>query len=578
MDEQHNYDEQLTKSFRFQNRELLDNYVILAVTDTDGIMKHVSTNLCNVFGYKPSELIGKPYTFLIKKDSLISFDNTFKETQELKTMWKGDIKHASKTDETLWTDTIITPLFNDNKEHLGFIFASHDISKEKKLQKINEDNLLKKKHDKDVLDFMPSLSSAVLLKTSSGLHKILWIIAFTIIFLLLWSGFSQIDDIVKTEGKIVTTENIQKISSLNGGILKERFVNEGDNVKQGDKIVKISDADFKIDYEKNSLSQLALLAKLERLKAEASGESIQINEIVANINQQIMDNEVELYNANKKKLYSSIAILEEQLKQRKSDLNEAQKSLSVAKENKILLEQEMKIKKPLVEERIISQVDLLQLQRQLNDINSEIKSLQISIPSLRASIKEINESIQETAESYKLTAQDELTKVYEEIQKTKEDIDYLQQKLDDTIVLSPSDGVINKIAFKTKGEAISPGSIIAEIIPESKYLLAEVKVAPSDIGFLYLGQPVRLKLRAYDFALYGAIEGEISYISADTLIDDKDQKKEIYIVHIKSDKTFVGDNPALAVKPGMSVDADILTGKKSILSYILKPIVKSLDK
>ena len=128
-------DEELSKSFRFQNRELLDNYVILAICDLDGIIKHVSTQLCSVFGYKPSELLNKSYEFLIKKEAVSTFKTQFKDVTLSKSLWKGDIQHASKKDEVLWMDTSIQPLFNDKKEHIGFVFASDDITKEKSSKK-----------------------------------------------------------------------------------------------------------------------------------------------------------------------------------------------------------------------------------------------------------------------------------------------------------------------------------------------------------------------------------------------------------------------------------------------------------
>ena len=575
MDEQ--YDEQLTRSFRFQNRELLDNYVILAVTNKDGIIKHVSTQLCNTFEYKPSEILNQPYTFLIKKDSITNFNNQFEDEKVLKTIWKGEVKHSSKRDITIWTDTVITPLFNDDNEHIGFILASQDITKEKTLKRINEENLLKKKHDRVVLDFMPSLSSAVLLRTPSGLHKVLWLITFTILFLLTWSYFSKIDDIVKTQGKIITTTNIQTISSLNGGVLKESFVKEGDHVKRGDLLFKLSDLDYKKDFEKNRFNQMALLAKIERLKAQADGKPVETNSDVYEFNSAIMQNEIELYNTNEKKFKASIHVLEEQLTQRKNDLADAYKNLEINESNYELIENEMKIKKPLVEEMIISKVELLDLERKRNDTVAELKKIKGSIPTLKSVINEIKKSIEETTQTYRSSSRDELVVAYNDLNQVQEDIKFLSEKITETLIKSPNDGVVNKINTKTKGEAVSPGGVIAEIIPESKYTLAEVKIDPADIGFLYVGQAVRLKLKPYDFSLYGAVDGEINYISADTLKDETDEKKEVYIVHIKADTKYLNDNKKLEIKPGMSVDADIITGKKSILDYILKPIVRSLE-
>lgn len=577
MEEKKGFDDQLRKSFKFQNRELLDNYVMLALTDKDGTIKHVSTSLCNVFDYKPSELIDKPYTLLIKKDSIINFNNHFKEASSLKTVWKGEVKHSSFSDSVIWTDTIITPLFDDNKEHIGFIITSNDITKEKILKKVNEENLLKKKYDKSTLEFMSSFSSAILLKTSSSLHKVLWLISFTLLFLLTWSYFSEIDDIVKTNGKVITSTNIQTISSLEGGILKESFIKEGDKVKKGEVLFNLSDVNFKSEIEKNRYNLNTFLAKAQRLKAQAENTEIKVNKEVIKYDPEIMENEIQLFKINEKKYQAAINILKEQLSQRKNDLKDAYKNLKITENNFALIQKEMKIKMPLVEERIISKVELLDLQRKKNDVDAELKTLKGSIPTLKSSIKEIERSIDETKEDYRSKAKDELLVVYNDIKTVKEDLKYLEEKLTETIIKSPDDGIIKKISVKTKGEAVSPGTIMAQIVPDSKYMLAEIKVDPADIGFLYEGQEVRIKLRPYDFSLYGSVKGEISYISADTLIDEKDPEKENYIVHIKAETKFLNNNKKLEIKPGMTVDADILIGKKTILSYILKPIVRSLD-
>ena len=569
-------DQKLKKSFTFQNRELLDSYVIIAVTDINGVLKHVSTNLCNVFKYKPSQLLNKPYTFLIKKDSIALFENQFNDARNLKITWKGELKHSSRIDDTIWTDTVISPLFED-KEHIGFILTSNDITKEKVLKKVNEENLLKKKYDKTTLDFMPSISSAVLLKTSSGLHKVLWLITFTIIFLLSWSYFSKIDDIVKSQGKVITTTNIQTISALDGNILRESYVKEGDKVKKGEILFKLSDTNFKTDFEKDKHNKYALLAKMQRLEAQAEDKKIVINEEVVKFNKTIMDNEVNLFEANERQFKASVNVLKEQLIQRKNDLSDAYKNLKIAKNSYQLIKKEMKIKIPLVEERIISKVELFDLQKRENDVEAEMKKFKGSIPTIKSSIKEINKGIEQTTEEYRSKSKDELIVVFNDLKQLDEDLKYLDEKITDTIIKSPSNGIIKQITVSTKGEAVSPGTVLAKIVPETKHMLAEIKVSPTDIGFLYVGQKVRLKFRPYDFSLYGALDSEISYISADTLQDEKDPSIEHYIVHIKADSKFLDDNKKLEIKPGMTVDADILIGKKTILSYILKPIVKSLD-
>ncbi|PRM92431.1 hemolysin secretion protein D [Arcobacter cryaerophilus gv. occultus] len=568
--------DKLTKSFRFQNRELLDNYVILAITDKNGIINHVSTNLCKIFLYKSSELLDKPYSFLISKDSIKTFEIQFNDAKDNKSIWKGEIKHSSSTDNIIWTDTIITPLFDDENELVGFILASNDITQEKRLKKINEENLLKKKYDNSILEFMPSISAAVLLKNASSLHKILWIICFTVIISLLWAYFSKVDDIVKTTGKIITTTNIQTISTIYSGRLEEIFVKEGSYVNEGDTLLKISTEDVKSDYEKKQLEKLSTLAKIVRVNAEANMQNLVPDEYILEKNRELMNNEIVLFESNLSKLNTSINILNEQIKQKENELKENEAKLIILRNSHLLLTKEIDIKKVLVHDKIISEVDFLQLKRRYNDTDLELKNTQSMIPILNSSIAELYENIEDAKEKYKNDAKNQIVESYSKLQTIEEEINLLNDKIENSTIKSPRNGTVNIITVKTKGEAISPGKILLEIIPETDYVIAEAKVSPSKIGFLYVGIPVRLKLHAYDFSLYGGLDGEVSYISADTIFDEN-TKEENYTIHIKSNQKYVGDNKNLAIRPGMTLDADIITGKKTILDYILRPVLKTLQ-
>ncbi|MDD2896972.1 MAG: HlyD family type I secretion periplasmic adaptor subunit [Aliarcobacter sp.] len=571
-----NDEEKLVKSFRFQNRELLDNYVILATTDINGIIKHVSTNLCKIFAYKSSELLEKPYSFLISKDSIRTFEIQFEDAKVNKSIWKGEMKHSSSKDNVIWTDTIITPLFDDHHELVGFILASSDITQEKRLKKINEENLLKKKYDESILEFMPSLSAAVLLKNASGLHKVLWIITLTVLLSLIWAYFSKVDDIVKTSGKIITTTNVQTISTIYSGRLEAIYVKEGDFVKEGDILFQMSTDDARSDFEKKQLEKLAAQAKINRLNAEANMQEIVIDQNILNLEPSLMNNEIILFESNRSKLNTTINILKEQIKQKENELKENEDKLLISKNNHQLLSKEIDIKKILVQDRIISEVDFLQLKRRYNDVDLDLKKTTTMIPTIKSAIKELYENIEDAKGKYRNDAKNEIVTVYSGLQKVDEEINLLKDKIDNSSIKAPNNGTINIITIKTKGEAISPGKILMEITPETEYVLAEAKVTPSEIGFLYEGIPVRLKLHAFDFSLYGGLMGEISYISSDTILDEN-TKEEQYIIHIKSLQKHVGDNEKLIIRAGMTLDADIIIGKRTILDYILKPVLKTLQ-
>lgn len=576
MNNQLSKDEALTKSFRFQNRELLDNYVVLAVTDTKGAIQHVSTNLCRIFSYKPSELIDKSYHILISKDSLKSFETQFNDANITKATYKGEIKHSSSSGNVIWTDTIIEPLFDDDKNHIGFIFASNDITQEKRLKKINEENLLQKNYDSSILDFMPNVSAAVLLRTSSSLHKILWIIFMGVLVFLIWAYFSKIDDIVKTNGKIVTTSNIQNISSLEGGVLKNIYVNEGDYVKKGDLILQISDIAYKSEYDKKFYELMSLTAKIERLQAQVQDRQIKPIKKVVAFDKNIMKNEINFFNTSKQKLKIEKDILKEQLIQKQNELKDSQEKLDILRKNHTILKDELEDKRSLVKSRIISKSEFLKLQREFNDIDIELKNTIGSIPTLKSKIKELTTTINEAKLKFMNDSENELIEIYSKKHALNEELNSLEDKIKRASIKAPSNGLVKKINIETIGEAISPGVVILEIVPDSDFVLAEVQVKPSDIGFLYIGQPVKIKLRAYDFSLYGGVMGEIKYISPDTILDPA-TNEEYYIVNIKSKVKYVDNNENLKIKAGMTVDADIITGKKTILEFILKPVIKTLQ-
>lgn len=369
---------------------------------------------------------------------------------------------------------------------------------------------------------------------------------------------------------------MQTISTIYAGRLEEIFVKEGDVVKQGDVLFKMSSEDSKSEFEKKQLEKLTSQAKINRLTAEANMQDILIDQNIIEKHPSLMNNEIMLFESNKSKLDTSIKILKEQIKQKENELKENEEKLVISKNNHLLLAKEIDIKKTLVSDRIISEVDFLQLKRRYNDADLDLKKTITTIPSIKSSIKELYENIEDAKEKYKNDAKNELVNVYAELQKVEEEINLLKDKIENSTIKAPNNGIVNVITVKTKGEAISPGKILMEITPETEFVLAEAKVAPSEIGFLYEGIPVRMKLQAFDFSLYGGLKGEISYISSDTIMDEN-TKEEQYIIHIKSSQKHVGDNKNLIIRPGMTLDADIIVGKRTILDYVLRPVLKTLQ-
>jgi len=244
------------------------------------------------------------------------------------------------------------------------------------------------------------------------------------------------------------------------------------------------------------------------------------------------------------------------------------------KQNYNLIMEEIKINKPLYKKGIISRVEYLKLVREANQISSDIKEKQLSVPKIKSQIKEATQKISEERLKFKNKSREEYNKISAEIERIVQKSSAIKDKVRRTLIKSPVDGIVKQIFTNTIGGVIKPGMDICEIVPSSKNLLIETKIKPSDIAFLFPNQEAMVKFTAYDFAIHGGLKGRVVNIGADTIVD-KDGNS-YYIVQIKTDKNYLGSNDKkLDIMVGMTTEVDILTGKKTILDYLLKPIIKA---
>lgn len=430
------------------------------------------------------------------------------------------------------------------------------------------------KYSEEDYEYMQSLSSAVLENTPKKIRVVLWFWILTIIALITWASYAQIDEIVRGQGKIIPSSENQMIQNLEGGIVKEILVSEGDFVKAGDTLIKIDNQKSKSTYESNYLKSLELKAKIIRLVAESNDKPLDISALDAEELADHLKLEQRLYDINKEHLLSKTNVLKEQLTQRKSSLNEAKTSIKYLKNELKLINEEVEMSKPLVAKGVRSKVDYLKLQREKNNIEKELKSVNNSIPRLKSAISEVKNKIIEAKKIFISDAQEELNKTSAELERVIANMNALKDQVDRTNVYAPTNGIVQKLFFNTIGGVIKPGADLVEIVPTEDTLLVEAKIKPADIAFLYSGQAAKVKVTAYDFAIYGGLNGEVVKISADTEVDRNENS--FYKVHIKTNKNYLEkDEHKLPIIPGMVVSVDILTGKKTIMDYILKPILRA---
>ena len=432
-----------------------------------------------------------------------------------------------------------------------------------------EKNLSKRDYE-----FMHSLSSAVLEVAPTRLRFVLYFWVIAILGFLIWANFALIDEIARGDGEIIPSGENQIVQNLEGGIVDEILVTEGQEVKKGEVLLKIDNTKSSSSYSSNAVKADALEAKIARLRAESKGQKFIVSKELIKKIPLLVENEKSLYETNKRQLNSKLSALRERLSQKRQELSEAQSQLKHLKSSHEMIATEVRMTEPMVRKGVRSKIDFLKLQREANEIESKYDATNKSIPRLRSAIKEVQNTIDETKYMFKGDAKIKRNEAVTELRSLRENSTALKDQVTRTVVKSPMNGVVQKLFVHTVGGVLKPGEDIMEIVPSDQNLLVEVKIKPSDIAFIYYGQKAIVKFSAYDFAIYGGLDGKVVYISADTIKDEKENV--FYRVQIKTDVNYLGDvDKKLKIIPGMTLNVDIITGQKSVLDYILKPILKT---
>lgn len=425
--------------------------------------------------------------------------------------------------------------------------------------------------------FFSSVNAALLEKSSLLPSVIIWIVILSVTWFIVWANFAQIDELTRGEGKVIPSSQTQIVQNLEGGIVSEIYVKEGEEVKKGQQLLKIQDVNFASSLRERKISIHELSAKRIRLEAEATGKEFTVDEVIKEaIPERFIEQERSLYVSNQEQLLNSLEILQLQLQQRQNELDEVKTTRSKLQQSYRLLLQEITLTEPLARKGIVSQIEFLKLKRQVSDIKGEINVIEITIPKINASIEEAKSKMTDMRLKFQNSAKQELNEVTAEISRIQESQDVFQDRVARTVVKSPVNGTIQKILVNTVGGVVKPGMELIEIIPSDDTLIIEAKIKPSDVAFLYPGQKAKVKFTAYDFLIYGGLEGEVIHISADTMRDQNEHN--YYLVRIRTKKNYLGPkDKSLKIKVGMIANIDIITGKKSIIDYILKPILRAKE-
>jgi len=430
------------------------------------------------------------------------------------------------------------------------------------------------KHD---LVYMQSLSAAVMQRSPKYLIFVVMIILFFVLSAVIWMSWASIDVVIRGSGKVIPASQIQLIQSLEGGIVSDILIKEGQLVEANQSLVKISDIAFVSSFEENRLLYFELLARSGRLTAESSNQDFIINEEVKLNAPRLLASEQSLFKSNKQQLSDTLNILAEQINQQQSVLQETLSKKRQLEKSLKLMKKEINIKLPLKKRGIISEVEFIQLQHREAEIEGDLDTINISLPRIESTIDEARFKKKKQSLDFSNTAKKELNEVNAEISRIKEAQTALKDRVKRTTLRSPVKGIVQRLYTNTIGGVVSPGSNVVEIVPQEDTLLIELKIKPADIASVSVGQHARLKFSAYDFAIHGSLQSELTFVSADTITNEEGES--YYLVRVKPVESFLGhEQEPLPIKVGMTAEADIITAKKTILQYLIQPVSRGLDK
>ncbi|MGE3295918.1 MAG: HlyD family type I secretion periplasmic adaptor subunit [Porticoccaceae bacterium] len=429
------------------------------------------------------------------------------------------------------------------------------------------------------LKYMSYASEAVLLQ-APGLHRrLLWSLCAVVLALLVWAYFAKVDEFTRGEGRIVPSSEVQVVQNLEGGILAQRFVSEGDVVEKDQPLLQIDDTMVASSFRERAIKVAQLQAKVIRLRAESRGTGFEQELALAKepIEPVLLQTERELFKSRALEYGSKMAVLQQRVEQKRQELSAVRLARASLAESHDLLQQEMTVTRPLVEKGAVSHVELLRLERQLNDLRGELGKATIAIPRLQSEHDEARKNIDSFAQSFAAEARKELNDATSELGQLLEGNEAYADRVARTEVKSPVRGTVKRILVTTIGGVIQPGMNLVEIVPIDDSLLVDAKVLPKDIAFISPGQQAMVKFTAYDFSIHGGLIARVIQISPDT-IEDKEKNVWYYQVRLKTESSVLGSAAdPLPIIPGMTVQADILTGEKTVLDYLLKPILKTRE-
>ncbi len=430
------------------------------------------------------------------------------------------------------------------------------------------------------IEFMGETAAAALQGPPAYSHFLIWGALLFVAAFIVWAAFANIGETTVGDGKIIPSTQVQVVQNLEGGIVSDIKVRVGDVVRKNQVLMLIDDTRYASSFQENKAKNDALTAKIARLTAEVSGKNFELPQKFVRDNHDLAERELTLYRSRQAEFNANTAAFRQQVDQRSQELKEKRGRLTQIQTSLEFLNRELTMSRPLVKAGAMSEVELLRLERQQNDLQGELDSTKITIPRLDAAISEARSRLDSYVAKFRNDALAELNQVRAEQEGTSATGVALQDRVDRAVVRSPVTGTVKSVKITTVGGVVQPGSELLEIVPLEDNLLVEARVKPRDIAFLRPGQDALVKITAYDFSIYGGFPAKLEQISADSITDEKkpDRAESYYLVRVRTTSAVPArrDKP-VAIIPGMTATVHIQTGEKTFLQYLLKPIIKTKE-
>ncbi len=407
-----------------------------------------------------------------------------------------------------------------------------------------------------------------------GGSAILLTIIILVAAIFYWASQAELDNVIRGEGRIVSSVQNQLVQAAEGGVILRRYVSENTTVEEGEILFEIDPVDASSEFNRLSQRLTALDIKELRLRSEITSEEFRLPTELNALSPLVALTEQSLFAARKAELSGMLAVLEQRLQQRQQDLRASEALVGTAERTVALLEEEIEVVAPLVRENIAPATRLLELQRQLEQIRGEGEAAAVGILRARSGISELETEIANATASYTLNSMDELNAVVAEQSELRTTLPRLEERVSRTVIRAPMEGIVNQLNFRTPGGFVNTGDVVLELVPTGEALVIEAQIQPKDISNILTDDAVRIRLSAYDSSKFGTVDGRVLRISPDAVVDETRGGASYYTIDVAIEGELLVDEVPVTFIPGMTATVDVLSGKRTVLEYIWQPIAK----